>query len=372
MSKSVLPADLSGFQDRALLLKADRAHEGGDFASAVRLCQEALRRDPNQPRALQILGSMAQQTGSNEVALGFFRRAIAADGTLVAAHIGAGDAYMALCQWDSAIAAYGRAASLEPHDENGLTSLGAAYMAAGDNDRALDSFRRAAAINPLSKLARYMLAGLAEGRAGPQSAYVRSVFDGYAGMFEEHLVGTLHYRVPELIANALAAEHPVPFAAALDLGCGTGLVADQLAPGRIAVIDGVDLSPRMIEVARRKNRYRALHVGDLMDFLKRSEAATAGYDLVVAADVFIYVGRLEEVFAAVRAILRPGGLFVFSVEHSDGEGCALRPSSRYAHNEPYIAGLADANGFKRHPAGIVPLRHENKTDILGRLEILQG
>src|SRR5690606_27509500 len=138
-----------------------------------------------------------------------------------------------------------------------------------------------------------------------------------------------------------AAGRPMRFAAALDLGCGTGLAgaafrdcADRMC--------GVDLSPRMIERARAKGIYDRLEVGDLLQGLAAEEAL----DLVLAADVFVYVPDLAPVAAAVARRLAPGGLFAFTVETHDGDGVLLGASLRYAHGGPHVrealagAGLA--------------------------------
>lgn len=354
-----------------LIGKAQRAYEAGAFGEAVRACQEALQRRPDHPVALQLLGAMAQKTGANDVAIGFFTRALAGDRRLVAAHLGLGDAHAAAARWGEAIACYERAVALAPRDAETHASLAAALLAAGRRDAAISSYRRAAALDPRHKLAAYMAAELTGAGGGAQADYVRATFDGYAGIFDEHLVSTLNYRLPQRIAEALAELHPEPFRAALDLGCGTGLVADALGERRAGAIDGVDLSANMIEAARRKGRYRTLEVADLREVLARPATLGAGYDLVIAADAFIYVGALEAVFPAVHAALAPDGLFAFSVEHLDGAGYAIQPSGRHAHAENYVETLARTVGFERLPPRFAPLRQENKIDIPGRLELLR-
>ena len=356
---------------RNLLAQAERCLVAGDFGGTVKRCQEVLARQPDQPVALQLLGTMAQRTGANDVAIGFFTHALASDKRLAAAHIGLGDAYAVAKRWDDAIAAYRAAITLEPKNTDALCNLGALFLSLGRRDDAIDSFRCAHAVAPAHKLAAYMLAELTDKEAGEQVAYVRATFDHYAEMFDEHLVKTLHYRMPEFIAEALVAVHPQPFAAALDLGCGTGLVADALGKDRVGAIDGVDISAKMIEAARRKGRYRQLEVTDLRAFLDGLAVKSAGYDIVIAADVFIYVGELETIFPRIHEILPPGGLFVFSVEHTDTDGYLLQASSRHAHSERYIADLAEATGFLREPPSTVPLREENKVAIPGRLEVLR-
>ena len=88
--------------------------------------------------------------------------------------------------------------------------------------------------------------------------------------------------------------------------------------------------------------YDALHRADLVEHL-----LTTGerHDLVVAADVFIYVGDLAPVFEGVARVLRPGGLFAFSVEPAPADaGFVLQPSLRYAHGEGAIRALAARHG----------------------------
>ena len=114
----------------------------------------------------------------------------------------------------------------------------------------------------------------------------------------------------------------------LDLGCGTGLAGAAFRP-HVDWLVGVDLSPKMIEEARRKGLYDKLVVGDIAQFLGEQRAASA--HLVIAADVFAYVADVGAVCAAVARVLAPGGLFGFTVETHAGEGAivgaedALRP-----------------------------------------------
>ena len=75
----------------------------------------------------------------------------------------------------------------------------------------------------------------------------------------------------------------------------------------------------------------------------------AKYDLVLAADVFVYVSDLAPIMAGVARVLLPEGLFAFTVETHPGDGVKLLPTLRYAHGEPYIrrvlaeAGLVPAS-----------------------------
>jgi predicted TPR repeat methyltransferase len=246
---------------------------------------------------------------------------------------------------------------------------------AGDDPAAREWARRAFAtaldLDPDDALgARLRLAELGDeaGAAALSPAYVRALFDGYAGRFDRHLVEGLRYRGPELIRAALAkAGHPLPFRRALDLGCGTGLMARAL-DGLADVIEGVDLSPGMLAEARRLNRYAALHEGDLTGFLAAQPAG--GADLVVAADVFVYVRDLGPAFAGAARALGPGGLFAFTLQAHPGEGAVLGTDGRYAHGAALVRDEAAAVGFSVARFEAASTRRERGEDVAGWLVVL--
>ena len=100
---------------------------------------------------------------------------------------------------------------------------------------------------------------------------------------------------------------------------------------------GVDLSPRMVEAAARTGLYEALHVADVAQALQKEPAAS--FDLVIAADVFVYIGDLAPIFAQAALALSRGGLFAFSVQKADTHW-ALGADLRYAHGEDYLRACA--------------------------------
>lgn len=364
-----LPADVRAFEIASLLQQARSFYAAGQLGKAARAAEEACKRNPDEPTALLLLARIAHRTRSPEVAAELYGRVLDADARNAAAHAGLGDVRASGRNWQAAAESFARAAELDPGQAQHFASLGAAQIALGQREAAAASFGRAKAIDPGHKLASYMLEGLDGGGGAVQANFVRAMFDGYAPAFEKHLVETLQYRIPWLIADAVSALHPAPFAAVFDLGCGTGLVGDALGAARAPVIDGVDLSPKMIEETRKKGRYRELLVDDIVQAMERQTARHARYELLVAADVFIYVGDLDPVFAAARGVLAPDALFAFSLEHAEDEGFAIQASSRYAHGVAYTAGLAELNGFTLASTQQVPLRREGREDVPGRVEI---
>ena len=168
-------------------------------------------------------------------------------------------------------------------------------------------------------------------------ADVITLFDDMAPRFDALLVDALEYRVPERLRAAIERVAPGRrFAAALDLGCGTGLTGAQFRPF-VDVLAGVDLSPRMIEAARARAVYDQLHTADVVEHLAETPVR---HDLIVATDVLIYIGDLEPLFAATRAVLAGGGLFAVSAERHDGLDVCLAPTGRYQHSRAYLERLA--------------------------------
>jgi predicted TPR repeat methyltransferase len=143
----------------------------------------------------------------------------------------------------------------------------------------------------------------------------------------------------------------------------------QALAGVCAALDGVDLSPRMLERAARTRLYRRLHEGDLVSFLEGEGEAAA--DLVAAADVFVYMAVLDAVFREARRVLIPGGLFAFTVQAHDGDGVVLGEDKRYAHGEAYLRGLAAANAFAVALCEGVATRRDGGRDVPGFLLVLE-
>ena len=125
----------------------------------------------------------------------------------------------------------------------------------------------------------------------------------------------------------------------LDAGCGTGLCVGFLRPVARRLV-GVDLSGKMLDKARQRGGYDELVEAELTAYL---EAHPRAFDLVVAADVILYFGRLERLTSAIRAALRPGGCLVFTVEAGADEerGWTLDDGGRYAHHPAYLRSVLE-------------------------------
>ncbi|MEN6490100.1 MAG: methyltransferase domain-containing protein [Smithella sp.] len=194
------------------------------------------------------------------------------------------------------------------------------------------------------------------------------MFDGYANKFDTHLVHDLKYKTPTELISFLrqAVDFPVGEWDVLDLGCGTRLAGLEISPYARQMV-GVDLSSKMLERAQSRNIYHRLEHSGLLLMMQGEESSS--YDVVIAADVFVYLGVLDDIVSEVERLLRPGGFFIFTVEALEalaGEiiGLENKPdyklnqSGRYAHSAKYLEKLSFANGFSSISLTSIPVRFE--------------
>lgn len=344
----------------------------GRFAEALSSAEKALAIDPHDGTALWRCGQ----------ALGACRRYDEAEVTLarlLALQPGHAEAWFQIGQLqqrrgrlEEALRSHERALALAPTHAAAHSQRGTLLRELGRADEAATAFERAMALGADTELHRFYIAALGRGGAGPArapQAYVQALFDDYADGFDNHLVQVLGYQAHQRLVAALAPwRSEEGFASALDLGCGTGLCGPLLRP-QVRHLQGVDLSQPMLDRAAALGVYDRLHRAELVEHLRHSDDR---HDLVIAADVFIYIGALEAVFEGARRVLRPGGVFAFSVEQADAtEDVALTAHLRYAHARPYLQQLAQRHGFQWLRDQAAPIRQDQRTAIAGLYVVLR-
>ena len=195
--------------------------------------------------------------------------------------------------------------------------------------------------HPKARYSLDSLTGRTPNTAPPE--YVQDLFNAYAGHFDDHLKG-LAYEIPEKLYRLITSlpELPASHDHLLDLGCGTGQCG-ALFNKHCKTTTGIDMAPKMIAVCKERGVYERAECAELHQFLNADEIT---YDLILAADLFIYVGQLDEAFKLIAEATAPNGLFGFSVESIPGDSFALRDSGRFAHSEDYIKKLAAMNTFE--------------------------
>lgn len=275
--------------------------------------------------------------------------------------------------FEGAASVFEQAIELAPDWPEARFALADALQEAGRRDDAVAAFAAYLVRDPedtMGATIRLALLGAAPQPDRLPDAYIKTLFDQYAPRFEESLVGRLSYEAPFHLREALDALWPVsaPEGRVLDLGCGTGLVGEALRR-RAAWLEGIDLSPNMIEQARRKGVYDHLEVAEAVTALTGSRG---GFDIVCAADVLIYLGDLAPLFAAVRRTLVPDGLFAFTVQRTEGDGFLLGGDHRYSHSRAYIERTAAQAGLRVRYLADAIYRTEKGRGVLGLVAILSN
>lgn len=258
-----------------------------------------------------------------------------------------------------------QALSIDPNHPHARAVLGETLLMAGRPEEARPELALAVRHLPSNSKVRY-LHEIASGKTPPvaPNQYVRDLFNGMAGSFDSHLQEKLNYKIPQEIAARLTSVLNRPFGEILDLGCGTGLVGLALAD-RAEAIDGVDLSARMLLEAKAKDCYRDLHMADIGEFLRESKRQ---WDIIAAADVFVYYGQIEEIFLDISRVLSDDGCFVFSVEDGHGESFDVdRASGRYQHSRTYLESSLTSAGLGDFEFSRTVIRQELGTPVVGWL-----
>ncbi len=366
-------ADEAFERAKAEFLAGLACQQAQDYTQAERHYLASLAHLPDRPSTLVNLAATQLQLGRPAQALASADAALAGEPDSPEALLHRGSALAQLGRPAEALTTFERLALQVPDHPLAWSHRGSLLRELGRTDEARAAFQQALRCGGDPELHRYYLAGVGsqDPPPAPPRAYVERLFDGYAGDFDEHLVGKLGYCAHTGLADRLCACLGQERAqSALDLGCGTGLCGPLLRP-LTQRLTGLDLSARMLTRSRERGVYDDLVQADAVEFLA---AAPAGFDLVVAADVLIYIGDPEPLFAALQHAMRRG-LFALTVEVCDdtpaGPGWQLLPSLRYAHVPAQLLTLARQKGFEPVTVEYGPVRHDQGQPVDGLYVVLQ-
>lgn len=316
-----------------------------ELQSALKQFGKALQADPKHASALNNMAATFLQLDRFEDAMTYYLHLLELEPHSLEAHYNLSVALMALGQLDKALEHLHYLVQQAPQHLAAHLNLAAIYLKLQQRTNALNHYQQVLQIQPEQPTARYMVQALT-GQVAPDTApseYVKQLFDNYAGFFDKHLTKDLQYQTPKELHAALLPyiAHQAKLAI-LDLGCGTGLCGPFFRDFA-KQLTGVDLSSKMLAVAKTKEFYDELLETDIQSFLMQQMSA---WDIVIAADVLVYIGNLEAIVNHTYQALRPGGLFAFTTEMTEKADYQLQETGRYAHNSQYLARLATQTGFK--------------------------
>ena len=229
--------------------------------------------------------------------------------------------------------------------------LGKTQEAMNCYQKAIDLYDHALALNPNNSGAyssRETALHFLNSQAGVTTKtasedYIKALFDDYAKRFEQHLTIVLDYKVPQFLVNSLYSllGSNLIFDNVIDLGCGTGLSGKEFRPISKRLV-GLDLSPKMIEIAEEKKIYDLIENIEVNKYL---ETKSEKYYLFIATDLLIYVGDPTQLFSNISKTSKSKAIFLFSTESTQDKDYVLTNQGRYAHSEEYIHQLAKLNKF---------------------------
>ena len=366
--------------DKALSLKPDYAEAWSNkgitlnelkrYDEAIFHYDKALSLKPDYAEAWSNKGITLNELKRYDEAIFHYDKALSLKPDYAEAWSLKGVALHALKCYKEAIAHYDKALSLKPCEASFFYQKSFTNIALNQYAIAVENLEDAIKYKFSPEgYAEYMLSALRpeNGLKPMPKNYVAELFDNYANSFDKHLIDTLKYETPKNLLELLNPSINDKFAI-LDLGCGTGLMGKLLKPYASKIV-GVDLSKEMLSKAELTDTYDKLIEVDILEFLNKCNDK---FDLVVSADVFIYIGELSGIFMGLADVLKAGGLFCCSVEKNDSIKFSLSPKTlRYSHSKEYIQKLASLHNFKIQNILERPIRQENHVDVDGYCFLLK-
>jgi predicted TPR repeat methyltransferase len=350
------------------------AFRAGRLEQAAGLIAKAIAANGHMPNFHYNLAIVLRAQGKLNDAAASYERAIRLKPDYADAHNNLGNVWKALGEPDKAQACFERALQFKPGNTDTHYNLGVLCSDAGDRDQAARHFQHCLDRDPDDALGAGLLLaqlGLAAAPERTPQAQLLKLYDVRSRFWDQET----SYFGHALVAEGLQQHAGRANLEILDIGCGTGLAGALVRPlaGRL---DGVDLSPAMLEKARDKGLYDKLDQADFVSFMA---GHADSYDAILGAATLIHFGNLHPVFQAAATCLRDGGLFVFTLfaneagtDFAVAANDKLAQSGCYTHSANYVERLAPESGFSVQALKKVIHEHDQKGNhIPGLLVVLR-
>ncbi len=343
---------------------------GEDFEQAKSSYEQAAELCPDDPDIFFNLALTVKNMGLFQQARQHYEKVLALTPEDHEAHYNLGVLFRETDETEAAIRSFEKAVAIHPSYIQAHNNMAYLFHKMGQSEKALACYRKVLELDPTHQSAGHMVAALSgETTNTSPLSYVKDLFDQFSDDFDEALLQKLQYGTPAMLRQMLDEEKGLErvFQNGLDMGCGTGLSGLAFSD-RTKRFTGLDLSTGMLEKAAEKGVYSILQESDINSFLTETEEV---FDLFLAADVFVYLGDLSDIFERVRKKSAQAGCFLFSTE-TCGENFTLQTSGRYAHAESYIRKLTAQTGFAMMCCKPAKLRRERDGWIMGNLFLLRA
>lgn len=342
----------------ALLNLANMETNENQFDTAETLYKKALDLEPNNLDAHINYANMLYHQGRLSEALEEYRAAVIINPHSAEISNNIGVILKDLKDYENALGLFFNAYNLAPVREefsiNIAETLTLFYRQEPEN--AVKIAENWLKHSPDNIFAQHTAAAFKGEKLEDNKVFSEKLFDNFADNYEL-VLEKIAYGVPQRLKDLAGnVEGTI-----IDLGCGTGLVGQALKTPQNQII-GIDISQNMLNKAAEKGVYAQLIKSDILEYCQ-TKLPSVSSSLVVAADVFGYIGNLAPLFEALK-----GRLLCFSVEvlNEDGD-YKFNDAGRYRHNQNYVEQQLQANGFGQINKYDVVLRQENGEDVKGLL-----
>jgi len=326
--------------------EADALIAAGKAAEAAANLQHLLAQGRGGILMRLALARALSASGDHSAALECVRDTATLAPDLPSVAIALGDVLLRSGHLPTAIGEYQRALRIDPDSGETRLKLAQAWLEAGEAVRAKEMLAQISGAEGLTDVIARETAQADAMLSAPRAHanYVRHLFDQFSTDYDQRMLQTLMYRghliLREFAAMVLGTASNLTI---LDLGCGTGLAGREFR-ALASRLDGIDLSPAMVDAAKQLQIYDALVVGDLETPLLGAQR----YDLAIAADTLVYLGDLAPALEAVARTLKPEGFFLFTTEREEDpeRAYSLGPKRRWRHSADYLRNAAARAGFE--------------------------
>ena len=263
-----------------------------------------------------------------------------------------------------------KAVKLQPENIDALYFLANILAQSEQVEQTIEIYQQLLKLNPDDESAAYVLGILNEKTPdAPPRIHFENIFNEISDEFDHHLQ-ELGYQGPRQLLSLLhkTEKAETKFNRLLDIGCGTGAVG-QLFHDQVKYLMGIDIADKMLGHCEQTGLYDDLDCSDIFDL----DAKYTDFDLVIAADVFTYLGELNPIIQAISQRMTSGGFLLFTTERGESaKGYYVdKLSGRYRFSDDYLKEIAQKQQFKIIHMQTEPLRKEKDEWISGHFCIWQ-
>jgi predicted TPR repeat methyltransferase len=301
---------------------------------------EALDKDKDNATAYNNLGEICVLENKFSLAVKFFRKAIKHSIKYKSAWLNLAMVYRLIYDFENAIKCYNKISFYYPQDPEIQYFI---WVCGSKN-----------------KTSKILSAPL---------EYIKKLYDLCSHNYTRYISKQQKYKVPQIFKQILKEHKIMQVNRALDIGCGTGLVAAELkSTVRFLQLVGVDVSHNMLDIAKKSYLYTDLYLDNVDNYLLKK---TKKYDLILAADVLVFQGCLKNTFKQIANCMHDKSKFLVSLEMSTSQSYAVKHTGRFGHSLDYINRITAENNLKITKYVIIIVRQEAGIPIPGYCLLLE-